>query len=419
MKKRLTFLTAGIESLFSISITLGVLLLPATLIWLFENDPSISWFVAYRASADFWLAAQGTDIIVAKSRILGVAVDQFALTLIPLGFSAFIAFLAYRVGRKYAIAPQLWPAWTGAILAYGAAAVFISTTAYDKAVYPINWQGTFLPTIFFGFWMILGSLIGKPEQLQLMDLPVAEERERFNLWLRDRWNRTGWVIRVVGGPALRAGTGIVVTMLGFSAALLALMLAFNWIEIINFYESLQVTVLGGIALTVAQLFLLPNAIIFGAIWLTGAGFAIGAGSSFSPLGSAAGPLPNIPLLAALPVGQISFGLLFVLVPLLSAAWATFALKRHAEEIRFEFANPLWAALALGSAIGLVAAVQMGVLTALASGAAGPGRLQTVGASPFVVAVVLFLEVTVVATAAAFYVARPDKPDHPLLSSAQR
>ncbi|MEN9287791.1 MAG: hypothetical protein RLZ88_461, partial [Actinomycetota bacterium] len=152
MKRQLTFLTAGIDALFSVVLGLGVLLGPITLIWLFENDPSISWLVAYRTSADIWLAAQGTDIVVAAGKILGVSVDQFSLAFLPLAFTAYLGWLAFRVGRRFSIAPELWPAWLGAGLAYGGASLLLSTTAYDKAIYPINWQGTFLPTLFFAFW---------------------------------------------------------------------------------------------------------------------------------------------------------------------------------------------------------------------------------------------------------------------------
>jgi hypothetical protein len=237
---------------------------------------------------------------------------------------------------------------------------------------------------------------------------------RFRQWLAGKWHNASWVIRAVASPALRAGTAVVAILLGASAALLALLVGFSWINIINFYEALQVSVLGGITVTLGQVAVLPNLVVYGASWLTGVGFSIGEGSQFGPLGSAAGPLPNLPILAALPAGTISVGLVFLLVPLLAAAYATFGVKRHAAEMRFEFANPLWAALALGSSIGLVAAVEMALLATAASGSVGPGRLGVVGVSPFVLGVVVFFEVGIVATIAAFSVARPDRPDHPLL-----
>ena len=415
MKRQLTFLTAGIDALFSVVLGLGVLLGPITAIWLFENDPSINWFVAYRTSADIWLAAQGTDIVVASGKILGVTVDQFAIHYLPLAFSAYLAWLAWRVGRRFSITPQLWPAWLGAGLAYGAASLVLSTTAYDKAVYPINWQGTFLPTLFFAFWMFLGSMFGKSQQERLLGAPVAEERIRFFEWFNRKWQNTGWVLRSVASPALRAGTGVVVILLAASALMIGLMTAFNWISIINFYEALQVSVLGGASVTIGQIAIIPNLVIYGASWLTGAGFAIGDGSHFGPIGSAAGPLPNLPILASLPAGQVGLGLVFVAVPLLAAAFATFSIKRYAAEMRFEFANPLFAAITLGVSVGFVAALELAVLGALASGSVGPGRLQVVGVSPFVLFVVTFIEVASVATIAAFNVARPERADHPLLS----
>ena len=54
---------------------------------------------------------------------------------------------------------------------------------------------------------------------------------------------------------------------------------------------------------------------------------------------------------------------------------------------------------------------------LASGGVGPGRLQVIGVNPLLAAGVLFVEVAVVSILAAFFSARPDAPDHPLVQSA--
>jgi hypothetical protein len=105
----------------------------------------------------------------------------------------------------------------------------------------------------------------------------------------------------------------------------------------------------------------------------------------------------------------------ILVPLVAAFVATLLVRKHAADIRFEFASPLSAAISLGISVGLVAALEMGVLAALASGSVGPGRLVTVGTNPWMLALVTFIEVALVSTLAAFYSARPDAPDHPLLS----
>jgi hypothetical protein len=56
---------------------------------------------------------------------------------------------------------------------------------------------------------------------------------------------------------------------------------------------------------------------------------------------------------------------------------------------------------------------------LASGGVGPGRLQVIGTNPILAAGVLFIEVAAVSILAAFFSARPDKPDHPLVQRSKK
>jgi ABC-type branched-subunit amino acid transport system permease subunit len=112
-------------------------------------------------------------------------------------------------------------------------------------------------------------------------------------------------------------------------------------------------------------------------------------------------------------------MIVILVPLVAAFVATLAVRKSASDIRFEFASAWSAAISLGLAIGLVAALEMGALAVLASGGFGPGRLQTIGVNPALLMAVVFVESAAVATLAAFSIARPDKPDHPLLAKASR
>jgi hypothetical protein len=171
-------------------------------------------------------------------------------------------------------------------------------------------------------------------------------------------------------------------------------------------------------ITAGQLAILPNLVIFGASWLTGVGFQIGAGSLISPVGTVVGPLPALPITSALPIGELSFGMVALLVPLVGAFVATILIRRHADEIRFEFASAWSAAITLGLSIAFVAAIEFGLLALLASGGVGPGRLQVIGVNPILVAGVLFIEVALVSILAAFFSARPDAPDHPLAQAAK-
>jgi hypothetical protein len=193
---------------------------------------------------------------------------------------------------------------------------------------------------------------------------------------------------------------------------IAILIGLNWIEITRLYESVQVSILGAVVLTAGQLAILPNIIIYGASWFTGVGFSIGAGSLISPLGSQVGPMPAVPLLGALPVGRLDFGMVSIVVVLLAAFIATIAIRKSADEIRFEFATAWSAAISLGFSIALVSSLQLGLLALLASGGAGPGRLSEIGINPWLLMLISFIEIFVVSTLAAFFSARPTESSSP-------
>ena len=415
MNKRQTFFIAAIEAAILVAISLGVVLVPLTLVWFLENNPEVDWLVTFRAASDFWLLSHGTGLVVPEGEILGILVPAFVVTLVPLGMTIWLARSFYNAGKRFIAARALWPGWLGGSLVYGASALGISTAAYDSAIYPIAWQGVFFPTILFLVFQVLGSLFGQPDEIFEGDiLDQAPERDRVRQALNAFRLKLHWSVRSIMGPAFRAGTAITVMLLMVSAFTIAVLIALSWIDITRLYESVQVSVLGAVVLTLGQLALVPNLVIYGASWLTGVGFSIGAGSLISPLGSQVGPLPAIPILGALPVGQLEFGMVSIAVVLLAAFIATLLIRKSADEIRFEFATAWSAAISLGLSIAFVTASQMGLLAFIASGSAGPGRLSQVGVSPWLVALVVFVEVGVVSTLAAFYSARPvaDKPGKP-------
>lgn len=412
MNKRQTFFIAALEAAILVAISLGFVLVPLSLVWLLENNPDVDWLVAFRAAADFWLLSHGTGLVVPEGEILGLLVPAFMVTLVPLGMTIWLARSFYNAGKRFLAARSLWPGWLGGALVYGAAALGISTAAYDSTIYPVAWQGVFFPTILFLTFQILGSVFGQPDEIFEGDvLDQSPERDRIRGAVNSLRLKLHWSIRSIMGPAFRAGTAITVMLLMVSAFTIAVLIAISWIDITRLYESVQVSFLGAVVLTIGQLALIPNLVIYGAAWFTGVGFSIGAGSLISPLGSQVGPLPTIPILGALPVGQLEFGMVSIVVVLLAAFIATLAIRKSADEIRFEFATAWTAAISLGLSIALVTALQMALLATIASGSAGPGRLVQVGVSPWLLALVVFVEVGVVATLAAFYSARPveDKP----------
>jgi hypothetical protein len=416
--RRTTFITAALETALAVAIGLGLMLVPLTLLWAVENNSTVDWMAAYRASADIWLAAHGVHITVPAQTIASVAAPDFVISIIPLGLTALIIGLAYRIGQRLATSSSLWPGWLAAAVVYGAFSLLVTTTAKSQLAFPNEVAGTFLPPLVFVAAVMVGSLFAKPADLGVANLPVAVEREKLRAWLNKRWESLGWWVNVVLPPALRAGTGIVVSLLGVSALAIALQLAFHWIDVIRLYEGMQLTLFGAILLTLGQIAFLPNFVMFGADWFTGAGFSIGTGSLVSPMGTQLGPMPALPIFAAIPTGQLTFGLVAIAVPIVASIVATIQIRSHASEMRFEFANPISAALSLGIPVGLVAALEFVVLNLLTRGAIGPSRFADVGGNPLITSLALFAEVTLVSTVAAFYTASPDAPDAHLIERAK-
>jgi hypothetical protein len=70
---------------------------------------------------------------------------------------------------------------------------------------------------------------------------------------------------------------------------------------------------GSILLLILNLLYLPNVALAGLSYVSGAGFAVGAGTHLSPLTQDIGQIPALPLLAALPVNSNKWLLLFSIV----------------------------------------------------------------------------------------------------------
>lgn len=418
--RQTTFFATLLESLIAVATGLGALLAPITILWLVENDPSIDWMVGFRAGADFWLLAHGVHLVVPGATMFGVAFNTFAITILPIGYSLLVFGFAFRLGRKLAATSSLWPGWLAAALVYFPAGFAVTLLANHESVYPVEWQGTFIPGLGFLAVVILTSLFAPPADLNINHTYVeAAERVAARNWVNARFEALGWVLRVVAVPALRAGTAVVFSLLAVAALSISVLLVINWIGAIRLYEGMQLSFLGVVLVTAGQLALLPNFVIFGAAWFTGAGFAIGAGSTISPIATAVGPMPAVPIFAVLPIGELSFGMVAVAVPLIAAFLATVGVRKYADEMRFEFASAFNAALTLGLSIGFVAAVEMLVLSFLASGSVGPERLREFGINPWMAAGALLIETTLTATLAAFITARPEGEDPEILKRQVR
>ncbi|MDE2387221.1 MAG: hypothetical protein KGL77_05950 [Actinomycetales bacterium] len=399
--RRLTLLVGALDALFIVALTFVVLIALGTAVWLLENDPDIPWVMSLQTMANFWFVAHGVSIHVLPQDLVGIPVPEFTFSLAPILLLGAVYLFGRRTAKKLAMATEFWPGWLGAFAVYLVASIVLTPIASAPTVHPDSSQAAAYPAMLYLASIVVTNLFGKGS---------GDALER--VWLKNFVERqsqsANWFFASLSSPALRAGTGVVVGLLGVSALWLGLSLAFNWIPVIRLYEGLQVSAIGGIVVTLGQLFVLPNLIIFGAAWFTGVGFSIGTGSSVSPIGTELGPIPALPIFGGLPIGDTFIGLAAIVVPVVLALVCTVWVKSHTKQIRFNFASPLTAALSLGLGVGLVAAVESGVLAMLASGGIGPGRLATFGINPWMLALVVFVEVAPVSFLAAFYSARPEK-----------
>ena len=407
-------LIGALDALVSAAAILAILVAGSTLSWWLDAGATTDWFSAFRNAIDIWFALHGVAINFAASTFGGLEVPAFAIAVLPLGAALLIFALGWRSGKRLFGSLELWPAWIGSALVYGGVSALLLSLSATKELSPDPIGSYFVPVIVFTGGVVCGSLFGALPHTAVK-LTLASERIAGREFIEGLGEKVNWVVRSVASPALRAGTAFVFVLQLISSVVFAVLLGYNWLNVIQLYEQLQGGVIGGFSATLMQLAFLPNFTYYVSSWLVGPGFAIGTGSSVSPLGTALGPLPTVPVFGAIPAGDFTAGMVVLVVPLLVALGVTIAVKKYAAEARHNFATPLASSIAMGLSIGFVAAFEMALLALLTHAAIGPGRMQNIGADPLWVFVWVFLEVGVIAFLASFYAAKPNAaspiPEH--------
>ncbi len=407
MNRALSFGLAALQALIILSSAVGVVLVPLTLAWLVEGNGSVDWIVTLQVAGYAFLLSIGVPIQIGAGEIVGIAFDSFAVSFLPLGLTLVMALMIIRIGHRLSAASSLWPAWLGGALTFGAASYGLSLVIANPAVTLGEWDPLFRPALFFGGLLFISSVSGKRFEL-VSGANQVEAKER--IWVRERvsnfLSKLHWTISTSAIPALRIGTSVIVFLLMISSVLLMFALMLGWVEVLRLYQALSLSFLGGLMLTLGQLAVLPNLIVYGMAWITGAGFSIGAGSFVSPLASQLGPLPALPVFAALPTAGIDRGIVFAIIPVVAAMIATLLARKSTEKMRWEFASSFSAAAVLASFSALVSAALALALAFLASGSLGPGRFAEVGINPVQVALVIFIEVLVPVFLVSLVVLRP-------------
>ena len=391
------WLQGALESAQAAVISALVVVAPIVMVWATAGFQHGGFDVLARLAGQAWLLIHGVPLLLDTAGAGSAAQPESGtLSLIPLGLALIPFLLAWRAGRRLARASytdQLWQALLGSWLAYagfGIATGFVCRTA-DVGI--SLWAAAFIPLIPFGLGMVVGARREAGSWSRLIGVDAVA-------WLSRTSQHSRWAGSYLGS-AIKAGSVALMASLAMSAALLAVDLFIHWNLVVAVYEGLDAGAMGGGVLTIVQLGFLPNLVVFALAWISGAGFALGVGSLAGPLGTAVGPLPSIPVFAALPSGSLDFGFVALVVPALAGALAGWWFLREGEnhfdewlsiKIRARWFTAAASTLVLGAVIGSVAGLLAAGLAWLARGSAGIGRLTEIGPDPLRTALFVAAEV---------------------------
>lgn len=304
---------------------------------------------ALRVGADAWLLAHGSPL----------AVHQAAITASPLGVTLLCAWITYRLARRAgeaSVVEDLKAVGLSAVVVAGCYAAVALLTAV-LAGKPGAEPG--LGAAFLG-----GALVGG----------VAG-----GAGLLRGCGRAGELRLLVPLRALSMGYAAATTLLfmvGVGALLTVTGLVAHWSAATEIVDTLNLDLTGGLLSLVLLAAIAPNIVLLAATYVLGSGFAVGVGTVVSPAEVTLGPVPSVPVLAALPDNGWAPGwaVALVAVPLLVAAAAAFLTGRTLPTSSYQSA----AVRGLGG--GALAAVLLTLAASFAGGSIGPGRMAHLGVS---------------------------------------
>ena len=334
-----------------VAVAAGLLLVVLVVVggWAADGRSAGGVGTAVRAGARVWLVAHGTA--------LDLPTGRYALA--PLGLTVLPLVLLWRAGR--AVSRGLGASSVRAAVR-AALVVVVPYAALTGAVALVTGTGPVRPSAVSA--LLAGAVVA------LLGAGAGALRPE-RLW------RAAWLaLGPRAGRTLPAAATALGTLLAGGALLAGGSLAVHGSRAAELFGATAPGPVGGLALLLLGLAHLPNAVVWGACWLAGPGFAVGVGTAVGPFGHELGAVPALPLLAALPsAGAPGWAAgLALLVPLGAGALAGRVLHRAADtRSRTGVAvDLLLTALWTGAAVAALAVAS--------GGAAGGQRLQAVGPS---------------------------------------
>lgn len=389
-------LGAALTGAWAAALTLLAVALPVLLAWAASSDTRATWAQAVRVAMDGWLLLHHVELTVPGGSV----------SVAPLGLSAVPAAGCWFAGRRVAaghldhdlvpgvrsggapplrtlVAPLAAMAGGYTVVLTGAALL-----ARGDGVRPVVWQAVIAG-------VLLATAVGGTSAVRCGRLfPAAVVADALRLPARLR--------RCARPTAMAVAAILALASLVLTGSLLA-----RHSEVLALQHALDPGVVGGAVLTLAQVGIVPNLVLYAVAWLAGPGFAVGVGTSLTPGGSTLTLPPLVPVLGALPpAGALpAAGWLIVAAPVLVAAAAGWfvAARQHPATARVRDV------LVDAVTVAVLAAGVLAVALAAAGGSAGPGLLAAAGGSAWKVGLALAAELTAGAAAGAWLTHRRRAP----------
>jgi Family of unknown function (DUF6350) len=340
----------------------------------------VAWATAADSGASATEAVGGGLAIWLVAQLTRLSVPGGSFGLAPLGLTLVLAGLLFSCAVRAARAAQVHSrrsvgSLTVAIAgSYAVIAVVVALLARASAVQPQP------VTAFLG----AGSLA-----VLAGGAGVVRGSGRSASW----WAR----VPAIGRLAMTGSLGAVAVLLAGGSLLVSVMLTLHTGEASTLVSGLHAGTSGSLLVLLICVLYAPTAVLWGASYLIGPGFAVGAGTSVAVTGVHLGAVPALPLLAALPSsGATGAGWPIAVAASLAAGLVSGVLVDRAARREPGTLISSWRELLrVAGLTGGVTGAALGVLAALSSGPAGPGRLAHTGPTPWWVALVAAVTTAVV------------------------
>ncbi len=362
-------------ALWAAAAGLLLVLLPVLLVWATDSRSGTGAAETVRSAGRIWLYAHGATLDLPDGRL---ALTPLGLLLVPLALVARLTCSAAHASGPTTPGQALRLAlWTGVPYAVLTTVVALLVSGPDVHVSP-------------GLALLGGLVTGTAGAL-------AGALQPARLW------RAAWFVlsRRARRLATAAG-GALAALLGAGALLVGGSLVAHFGRATELAGASEPGAAGGAGLLLTGLALVPNAVVWGASWIAGPGFAVGVGTAVGPYSHELGPVPALPLLAALPGSGIPewVAVLLLGVPLLAGALAGLVVVRDlTDDLTGDLPSAARTALE-AAAVGPVLGLVLALLAWLSGGSAGGERLAQLGPSPWRVGLAVAAAVAVGSAVAA-------------------